>query len=638
MLTFTRLLVLAVMLSTVTAFGGTSASAGPALTQNQVRVPAAPMGWASWNTFFENIDHNVIKAQADALVSSGLAAAGYRYVNIDSGWWKGTRDSAGDITVDESQWPGGMKAIADYIHAKGLKAGIYTDAGKNGCGYYFPTPGPPHAGTGSEGHYEQDMLRFSQWGFDYVKVDWCGADVEKLDAPSTYQALSDATAKASAATGRELVLSICEWGKNDPWNWAPGMAPLWRTGTDIVFAHETPSIDMVYENFDKNQRPTAQHTGYYNDPDMMMIGMPGLSAAASRVHMSLWAVGGSPMLLGNDLTKVNDSTISVLTNRDVLAVGQDPRGLPAVEVAEDVRDRQVYAKVLSGDGRRAVALLNRTASAATMTVRLADLGLTGRTAAVRDLWSGVATPVTNGSHSVTVPAGDAVMLSVAGAEASAATYPVVNSRATGITARTGGLAVATFEYTNGDRVSRQSTLQVNGSQIPTTLALPPTAKGTVSAIVSLARGTNSLKVSGTGVTAVEVRELPGTAGTEVIGSPSGRCADINGNTATNGTQAQLWDCNGGEQQTFTHTARKELVVYGNKCLDAWDHGTTNGTKVAIYDCTGGTNQQWNVNADGTITGVQSGLCLDAYNAATTNGTKLVLWTCNGAANQKWTRN
>lgn len=638
MLTFTRLLVLIVALSTVTAIGGAPASAGPAISGNQVRVPAAPMGWASWNTFFENIDHNVIKAQADALVSSGLASAGYRYVNIDSGWWKGTRDGAGDITVDESQWPGGMKAIADYIHSKGLKAGIYTDAGKNGCGYYFPTPGPPHAGTGSEGHYEQDMLRFSRWGFDYVKVDWCGADVEKLDAPATYRALSDAAAKASATTGRELVLSICEWGKNDPWNWAPGMAPLWRTGTDIIFAHETPSIGMVHENFDKNQRPTAQHTGYYNDPDMMMIGMPGLSATASRVHMSLWAAGGSPMLLGNDLTKMNDNAISVLTNREVLAVGQDPRGLPAVEVAEDVRDQQVYAKVLSGNGRRAVALLNRTSSAATMTVRLADLGLAGPMAAARDLWSGVATPITNGSHSVTVPAGDAVLLSIAGAEASAATYPVVNSRATGITARTGGLAVATFEYTNGDRVARQTTLQVNGGQIPTTLALPPTPKGTVSAIVSLAKGTNSLTLSGTGVTAVEVRELPGTAGTEVIGSQSGRCADINGNTITNGTQAQLWDCNGGEQQTFTHTARKELVVYGNKCLDAWDHGTTNGTKVAIYECTGGTNQQWNLNPDGTITGVQSGLCLDANNAATTNGTKLVLWTCNGATNQKWTRN
>jgi hypothetical protein len=634
MLTLTRALLLTVALSTVTAVGETPVLAAPA-AQNQVSVPSAPMGWASWNTFFEKIDHNVIKAQADAMVSSGLASAGYRYVNIDSGWWKGTRDAAGDITIDETQWPGGMKAIADYIHGKGLKAGIYTDAGKNGCGYYFPTPGPPHAGTGSEGHYNQDMLQFSKWGFDYVKIDWCGADVEQLDAPSTYQALSDAVTKASAATGRELVLSICEWGKNDPWNWAPGMAPLWRTGTDIIFAHETPSIDMVYENFDKNQRPTAQHTGYYNDPDMMMIGMPGLSAAASRVHMSLWAVGGSPMLLGNDLTKLDDATISVLTNRDVVAVGQDPRGLPAVEVAEDVRDRQVYAKVLSGNGRRAVTLLNRTSSAATMTVRLADLGLSGRMAAARNLWTGATIPITTGSYSVTVPAGDAVMLSIAGTESTATTYPVVNSRVTGVTAKAGGLAVATISYANGDPVARKTTLQVNGGQIPTAVSLPP-GSGTVSVIVSLAKGTNSFSIAG--ATAVEVRELPGAAGIQVIGTQSGRCADINRNTITNGTQAQLWDCNGGEAQTLTYNARKELVLYGNKCLDAWDHGTTNGTKVAIYECTGGTNQQWNFNADGTVTGVQSGLCLDAFNAGTANGTKLVLWSCNGADNQKWTRN
>ncbi|MEV6237554.1 ricin-type beta-trefoil lectin domain protein [Lentzea sp. NPDC051838] len=629
------LLALAVACGTVTAVGESPALAAP-VTRNQIAVPAAPMGWASWNTFFENIDHNVIKSQADALVSKGLASAGYEYVNIDSGWWKGTRDAAGNITVDQAQWPGGMKAIADYIHSKGLKAGIYTDAGRNGCGYYFPTPGPPHAGTGSEGHYEQDMLQFSKWGFDYVKVDWCGADVEKLDAPSTYQALSDAVTKASAATGRDLVLSICEWGKNDPWNWAPGMAPLWRTGTDIIFAHETPSIDMVYENFDKNQRPTAQHTGYYNDPDMMMIGMPGLSPKASRVHMSLWAVGGSPMLLGNDLTKMDDATISVLTNREVVAVGQDPRGLPAVEVAEDVRGQQVYAKVLSGNGHRAVALLNRTSSSATMTLRLADLGLSGRMAAVRNLWTGATSSITTGSHSVTVPAGDVVMLSVTGAETTA--LPVENSR---VTASAGGLAVATIEYANGERVARKATLQVNGGQVPTAVALPPTGsaqtKGTVSVIVSLAKGPNSFALTGD-ATVVEVRELPGTKGTEVIGTQSGRCVDINRNTITNGTQAQLWDCNGGVAQTFTHNARKELVVYGDKCLDAWDHGTTNGTKVAIYDCTGGTNQQWNLNADGTITGVQSGLCLDAHNAATANGTLLVLWSCNGNDNQKWTRN
>src|SRR3954452_22668190 len=169
-----------------------------AATTRQTAVPSAPMGWASWNSFAAKIDYSVIKAQVDAFVASGLPAAGYKYVNIDEGWWQGTRDSGGNITVDESEWPGGMKAIADYIHGKGLKAGIYTDAGKDGCGYYYPTGRPAAPGSGSEGHYDQDMLQFQRWGFDYVKVDWCGGDAEGLDPATTYRTIGDAITRATA--------------------------------------------------------------------------------------------------------------------------------------------------------------------------------------------------------------------------------------------------------------------------------------------------------------------------------------------------------------------------------------------------------------------------------------------------------
>src|SRR4051794_36546807 len=165
---------------------GPAGTANAAVTTNDIAVPRPPMGWASWNTFAAKINSQVIKEQTDALVTRGLKDAGYQYVNIDEGWWQGTRDSDGNITVDTAEWPGGMKAIADYIHGKGLKAGIYTDAGKDGCGYYFPTGRPAAPGSGSEGHYDQDMLQFSQWGFDFVKVDWCGGDAEGLDAKTTY--------------------------------------------------------------------------------------------------------------------------------------------------------------------------------------------------------------------------------------------------------------------------------------------------------------------------------------------------------------------------------------------------------------------------------------------------------------------
>ena len=169
-------------------------AATAAVSANQIPVSPPPMGWASWNSFAARIDATVIKRQADAMVALGLPAAGYRYVNIDEGWWQGTRDAAGNITVDTAEWPGGMAAIADYIHSKGLKAGIYTDAGRDGCGYYYPTGRPAAPGTGSEGHYAQDMLQFSRWGFDFVKVDWCGGSAEGLDPQSTYRSISAAVA------------------------------------------------------------------------------------------------------------------------------------------------------------------------------------------------------------------------------------------------------------------------------------------------------------------------------------------------------------------------------------------------------------------------------------------------------------
>jgi hypothetical protein len=651
-----------------------------AVTSNQIPVAPAPMGWASWNTFAAKIDYNVIKTQVDAFVAAGLPEAGYKYINLDEGWWQGTRDSQGNITIDESEWPGGMSAIADYIHSKGLKAGIYTDAGKDGCGYYYPTGRPAAPGSGSEGHYERDMLQFSKWGFDYVKVDWCGGDVEGLDAKTTYQAISDAAAKASATTGRPLTLSICNWGKQNPWNWGAGMAALWRTNTDIIFHGQSPSWDSMLANFDANVHPSAQHTGYYNDPDMLMVGMDGFTAAQNRSHMNLWAISGAPLLAGNNIATMSSETANILKNPEVIAVDQDPRGLQGVKVAEDTTGLQVYGKVLSGTGKRAVLLLNRTGSAQNMTVRWSDLGLTGASATVRNLWTRSDVGSFSTGYTVSVPAKDSVMLTVTGGtEASSTTYEAEATantkggsaanatcpncsggtkvgavgngaantlRFNNVTADATGTKVVDIAYTNGSGAARTALLQVNGQQA-TKVSFPPTGSwttpGTVSVEVSLAKGSsNTLTFSNSSAwapdfDAIEVRSLPGANGKQVVGQQSNRCLDINNNTILNGTDAQLWDCNGGENQSWSNTSRKQLVVYGNKCLDAYNRGTTNGTRVVIWDCNGQTNQQWNVNADGTITNVNApGLCLDATNAATANGTKLVLWDCNGGSNQKWT--
>jgi hypothetical protein len=675
--------VAALALVTGTALGSVAAltqatRASAALTSNQIAVAKPPMGWASWNSFAAVINYSVIQQQTDAFVAAGLPAAGYQYVNIDEGWWQGTRDSAGNITVSTSDWPGGMSAIAAYIHSKGLKAGIYTDAGKNGCGYYYPTGRPAAANTGSEGHYQQDFTQFENWGFDFVKVDWCGGNAEGLDPKATYQSMSTALTAATTSTGHPMVLSICSWGNGNPWNWGAGTGAMWRTSTDIIYYGESATQARVLSNFDQAQHPVGQHTGYVNDPDMLTVGMSGLTDAQNREEMSLWAISGAPLLAGVNLATMSSTTASTLRNSEVIAVDQDPRGLPAAKISEDSQGLQVYGKVLSGSGRRAVVLLNRNSSSSTMTVRFADLGLTG-SASVRNLWSATTVGSYSGSYSVSVPANDAVLLTVTGTEAGSTTYEAESSsntragsaavitcsscsggsavgsvgngsantlRFNGVSASSTGLSVLTIGYVNGDTTSRTATVSVNG-QTSTVVAFPTTGSwstvGTVSVIVSVAKGSNTVTFANSSawapdLDAVAVSALPGTNGTEVIGSGSGRCLDINNNTISNGTRAQIWDCSGGANQSWTYTSRGQLVAYGNKCLDAYNNGTANGTVVEIWDCNGQANQQWTLTSSGTVVGVQSGRCLDVSGAGTANGSLLELWDCNSQTNQKWSRN
>ncbi|HVY31200.1 MAG TPA: glycoside hydrolase family 27 protein [Polyangiaceae bacterium] len=390
--------------------GGGGGSAGGAGGGGASSQPGPPMGWASWNSFAAKINLGVIKAQADAMVSSGLKAAGYQYVNIDEGWWQGTRDGSGNITIDDAEWPGGMQAAADYIHGLGLKAGIYTDAGKDGCGFYYPTGRPAAPGSGSEGHYEQDFLQFSKWGFDFVKVDWCGGNSEKLDAKTAYQGISDAIAKATAQTGRAMVFSICNWGNQNPWDWAPAMSTMWRTSQDIIYYGESADMKRVLSNFDSAQHPTAQSPKHYNDPDMLIVGMNGFGLAQNRTHMALWAISGAPLLAGNKLDSMSAETKSVLSNSEVIAIDQDPLAKQGTKVS-DSGGLQVYSKVLAGAGRRAVLLLNRSGASAMLTVRFADIGL-GASANVRDVWAASDLGMKTTSYSANISGNDSLLLVV----------------------------------------------------------------------------------------------------------------------------------------------------------------------------------------------------------------------------------
>lgn len=489
----------------------------------QIAVPLPPMGWSSWNSFSNTVNSEIVMQQAKAMATSGMKASGYRYVNIDEGWWLGDRDQNGNIVVNPRQWPAltpdehpaDMSNVVKYIHSLGLKAGIYTDAGESGCGYYGPDLGPPEPHTGSEGHYEQDFLQFAKWGFDYVKVDWCGGNTENLDPAVQYTEIARAIAKAEAATGHRLFFSICDWGKNSPWTWAPGIGAvtgdIWRTSGDIVApivansrnSRRTASFARVLSNFDHGIHPEAQHTGFYNDSDMMIVGMPGLSEAENRVHMSLWAISGAPLIVGADLTKLSKTTLAILTNRDVIAVNQDVLGVQCVKVAEAEPGLQIWAKPLAGTGKRAVVLLNRMRSSAPMSVRWSDLGLRPSSrATVRDLWAQRDLGSYTFSFSANVPAGDAELLVISGSDAKATRYEAAsqvnefNGGATrapcracfsGQSVAIGGEKSLTFEnissagrlahiqigYINGGRRPVMAKLQVNG-QDPTEVDFPPT--------------------------------------------------------------------------------------------------------------------------------------------------------------------
>jgi hypothetical protein len=482
------------------------------------------MGWSSWNSFSNTVDAQIVMAQAKAMATNGMKEAGYRYVNIDEGWWLGTRDSDGNIVVDEKAWPalapgekaGDMANIVRYIHSLGLKAGIYTDAGEGGCSMY-PDIGPKYFRAGSEGHYEQDFLQFARWGFDYVKVDWCGGDKENLDPAVQYAEIARAIARAGKITGNHLFFSICEWGRQSPWTWAPNIggvpADIWRTSDDIVapivaggpHADRKASYDKMLANFDHGIHPEAQHTGFYNDPDMMVIGMPGLNDAQNRVHMSLWAISGAPLLVGADLTKLSPETLSMLTNPAVLAIDQDSLGLQAVKVAEPEAGVQVWSKPLAQNGASAVLVLNRNAQPQKVTIHWKDLGLADASAKVTNVWTGAETSA-DGEYPLQVPGADAVLLRVQGSALPATTYRPDGNAAgplcRGCELQFSGVAGHSkwarvqIVYANSGEVPVYATLSVNGEN-PTHIAFPPTgaAPGMVTIEVMMDRdgATNWLK-------------------------------------------------------------------------------------------------------------------------------------------------
>ncbi|MBC7567357.1 MAG: glycoside hydrolase family 27 protein [Pedobacter sp.] len=309
-----------------------------------------PMGWNSWNKFACNVDEKLIREIADAMVSTGMKDAGYTYINIDD-CWHGERDSLGFIHPDPKRFPSGMKALADYIHSKGLKMGIYSDAGSQTCG------GRP----GSRGYEFQDAQTYAKWGIDYLKYDWC--NTESLKAEGAYKTITAALRKA----GRPIVLSICEWGNDKPWEWGASVGHLWRTTGDIYNCFDCINDHVSWKSWgvmqilDKQDRLREYAgPGHWNDPDMLEVGNGKLSEGEDRAHFSMWAMIAAPLIAGNDIRKMDRKTIEVLTNKEVIAVNQDSLGIQGFR--HSIKDSvETWYKPLK-NGNWAVCYLNRSKS------------------------------------------------------------------------------------------------------------------------------------------------------------------------------------------------------------------------------------------------------------------------------------
>ncbi|MGB7549246.1 MAG: glycoside hydrolase family 27 protein [Terracidiphilus sp.] len=376
----------ALALAALTAISQTPAA--PQLAPPQVVPQTPPMGWNSWNFFADKVSDKDIRAAADELVSTGMKDAGYIYVNIDD-TWEAQRDASGVLHTN-SKFPD-MKALADYVHSKGLKIGIYSGPGPKTCGGY----------AASLGHEEQDAQMYASWGIDYLKYDLCSFNEAVMQKKAPHDkaaqmrlmfAAYDKMGKALKATGRPIVFSLCQYGWDAVWEWAPSVGGnLWRTTDDI-----DPHWDRIYailsqqEGLEKYAGP-----GHWNDPDMLEVGNGKLNLAENRAHFSMWAMLAAPLLAGNDLTAMKPEIKAILTNRDVIAIDQDRLGKQGSRVYSE-GEVDVWARHLAG-GALAVAVLNAGSdrySTHPFHLNLARLGLHGPQQG-KDLWTGKEMELTN---------------------------------------------------------------------------------------------------------------------------------------------------------------------------------------------------------------------------------------------------
>ncbi|WP_436761374.1 glycoside hydrolase family 27 protein [Streptosporangium sp. V21-05] len=527
----------------VLAVALTPATRAQALENGVGRTP--PMGWNTWNTFGCDINETLIRQTADAMAGNGMRDLGYQYVVVDDCWFDPNRDSAGNLQASPSRFPGGMKALGDHLHARGLKFGLYQGPLDKTCAQYFNSyPGA----TGSLDHEVQDARQFAAWGVDYLKYDWCSPTGTIDDQVRTFAKMRDAL----AATGRPILYSINpnsiheKTGPRRDWG---DVANIWRTTEDITNAWNTGQTNgypMGIQNIVDVNVPLASYArpGQFNDPDMMEVGRGGMNDTEMRSHFALWAVMASPLIAGNDVRNMDSATSTILKNQNLIAINQDTLGLQATQIGND-GTRRVLAKRLS-NGDVAVALFNQGGGTTTIGTTASAIGLSGDSFGLRDAWSNAVTSTT-GNISASVPAHGTVVFRVSG-----------------------GTPGPTPSTTPIRGVGSGRCLDVTGAS---------RANGT---LVNVWDCNGQSNQRWTSTAAGELR---------VYGD---KCLDVDNNGTADGTGVLIWDCNGQNNQKWRFNSNGTITALGaNKCLDVPGNSTANGVKLQIWTCNGGTNQRWN---------------------------------------------
>jgi alpha-galactosidase len=502
-----------------------------------------PLGWNSWNSFGCGVTETSVRQAADAMVSSGMRDAGYQYVVVDDCWFDPVRDAQGNLRAHPTKFPSGMQALGDYIHSRGLKFGIYQVPTERTCAQRV---GNHPGSTGSMGHEVQDARTFAAWGVDYLKYDWCSPDGSRDEQIARFTVMRDAV----RATGRPIVYSInansYHAPTGDKYNWGE-VADLWRTTEDLLDIWQNGNITsypMGVGNVVDVTAPLAVQAGpgHWNDPDMLVVGRPGLSLTESRAHFALWALMAAPLMAGNDIRSMSADVSAILRNPRLIAVNQDQLGAGGRRVRDD-GNTEVFAKPLS-DGSVAVGLFNRGSGSTTISTTAAQIGLSGGSFTLTDLWTG-ATSASSGTISTTVPAHGVAAFRVSGGSL----LPSTTSRLRG---------VASGRCVDVDNAS--------------------TASGAATLIWDCHTAANQQWTSwGSG----EIR---------VFGN---MCLDADNQGTANGTRVITWPCNGQANQRWTFNTDGSIRnIHAGLCLDANLAGTANGTTLVLWTCNGQSNQRW----------------------------------------------